>query len=162
MRVAVRLALIIDKGVAQPPPSALNCVGRRNVASVDPDDEHLEAHPSRIEDFGRHAARGRDGHAPYADPEPVAVQGRALHHSCSCYSRPASSSARLHRITSSSIPSSVVVASKPKMSRAFVTSGTRSWTSCSNGGCGTQREGRSRPLSLCQIHSGSSRTLVAV
>ena len=47
--------------------------------------------------------------------------------------RPASDSAWIHGMTSSSIWSSVVVASKPRTSRALRTSGTRSWTSCSNG-----------------------------
>ena len=50
------------------------------------------------------------------------------------YSAPASNSARIQGMTSSSIWSSVVVASKPSMSRALRTSGTRRWTSCSNGG----------------------------
>ena len=49
------------------------------------------------------------------------------------HSRPASVSARIHGMTSSSIWSSVVVASKSRTSRALRTSGTRSWTSCSNG-----------------------------
>ncbi len=49
------------------------------------------------------------------------------------HSRPASTSPRIHGMTSSSIWSSDVVASKPSTSRALRTSGTRRWTSYSNG-----------------------------
>jgi hypothetical protein len=57
-------------------------------------------------------------------------------------------------MTSSSIPESEVVASKPSTSRALRTSGTRCWTSCSNGGSETYRNGRSSPLSFRQIVPG--------
>ena len=63
-------------------------------------------------------------------------------------------------MTSSSIASSEVVASNPRTSRAFRTSGTRIWTSCSKGGSDTCRKGRSDPLTLRQIVSASSRTVV--
>ena len=59
--------------------------------------------------------------------------------------RPASSSARIHGTTSSSIAGRSVCASNPSTERALRTSGTRRWTSCSNGGSEMWRNGRSRP-----------------
>src|SRR6476660_1942312 len=75
-------------------------------------------------------------------------------------SRPASVSSRIHGMTSSSIWSRLVVASKPRTSRDLRTSGTRSWTSCSNGGSLTNRNGRPSVWILCQIASASSSTVV--
>ena len=76
------------------------------------------------------------GHLAFAEARPVEVGhevrrkvGREPGHR-----RPAAVSAAIHGMTSSSISSSVVVASKPRTSRDLRTSGTRSWTSCSNGG----------------------------
>src|SRR6266542_2681836 len=78
------------------------------------------------------------------------------------HSRPASSSVRIQGMTSWSIASSVVVASKPSTSRALRTSGTLNWTSCSNGGSETVRNGLSGPWTARQIVSASSRTVVDV
>src|SRR4051794_15989453 len=79
--------------------------------------------PERV--LGRHFRVGE----PFG-VDTVEVSLRALH---LAHSRPASSSVRIHGMTSSSIVSRVVPASKPRTARAFVVSGTRSWTSCSNG-----------------------------
>ena len=49
------------------------------------------------------------------------------------HNRPASTSVAIHGMTSSSIVSSDVVASKPRIARDLRTSGIRSWTSCSKG-----------------------------
>src|SRR6185503_10728902 len=76
------------------------------------------------------------------------------------HSRPASTSLRIHGMTSSSISSRVVVASNPSTSRALRTSGTRIWTSCSNGGSETYRNSRSGPWTLRQIALASSSTVV--
>src|SRR5262249_30526308 len=78
----------------------------------------------------------------------------------SCQIRPALISSRIQGMTSSSISSSVVVASKPSIRRALRTSGTRRWTSCSNGGSETTRSGRSGPCTLCQMAVASSSTVV--
>src|SRR4030081_3943939 len=74
--------------------------------------------------------------------------------------RPASISSRTQGMTSSSISSSVVVASNPSTSRAFLPSGPRTWRSCSYGGSETRCNGRPGPCTLRQITSASSRTVV--
>src|SRR4029079_780831 len=67
------------------------------------------------------------------------------------HSRPASTSPRSQGMTSASISSSGVEASKSRTSVALRTSGTRIWTSCSNGGSETYWEGRLRSAILRQI-----------
>src|SRR4029079_8700882 len=76
------------------------------------------------------------------------------------HSRPASTSPRIQGMTSSSISSSVVEASKSRTSVALRTSGTRIWTSCSNGGSETYWKARSGPWILRQIACASSSTVV--
>ena len=70
------------------------------------------------------------------------------------HSRPASTSPRIQGTTSSSIESSEVPASKPSTSRALRTSGTRSWTSCSNGASLTYWNGRPSAWILRQMALG--------
>src|SRR5271163_4623096 len=73
---------------------------------------------------------------------------------------PASTAFTIQGMTSSSMTSSEVVAEKPSTSDALWTSGERSWTSCSNGGSLSYRNGVSGRI-LRQITSASSTTVVA-
>ena len=72
---------------------------------------------------------------------------------------PALMAASIQGMTSSSIVSSVVVASKPSTRLALSVAGTRRWTSYSNGSSWTSRSGTPVPLIFRQMTSASCRTV---